>query len=58
MSDERERRLRWMEFLWERYNSIVREEKRKAEVLGIFESINELSKRPVEEPSLPLWESS
>lgn len=58
MSDERERHLRWVEMMWERYNTIAREEKRKAEVLGIFESINELSKRPVEEPHLPLWESS
>lgn len=46
-----------MEMLWERYNSISREEERKEEVLKIFEGVSELSKRRIEAPYFPPWES-
>jgi hypothetical protein len=55
--DYKERYLRWMEMLWERHQSLTREEKRKEEVLEIFETLCELAKRRVETPYLPLWES-
>jgi hypothetical protein len=55
MSD-RKRHLRWMEFLWERHNSISREEERKEEVLKKFEGLSELSGRRIEIPYFPLWE--
>ena len=50
--------MRWMEMMWERHQSMTREEKRKEEVLEIFETLCELAKRRVETPCLPLWESS
>ena len=46
-----------MEMLWERYNSISREEQRKEEVLEIFEGVSEVSKRRIEVPYFPPWES-
>ncbi len=49
--------MRWMEMMWERHQSMTREEKRKEEVLEIFETLCELAKRRVETPYLPLWES-
>ena len=54
--DDKQRHLRWMEMMWERHQSITREEKRKEEILRIFEEIAELSKHleagaPREEPS-------
>lgn len=55
--DYKERHLRWMEMLWERHQSTTREEKRKDEVLKIFESLDELAKRRVETRHFPLWES-
>ncbi len=55
--DYKERHLRWMEMLWERHQSTTREEKRKEEVLKIFESLDELAKRRVETTHFPLWES-
>ncbi len=55
--DYKERHMRWMEMLWERHQSLTREEKRKEEVLEIFETLCELAKRRVEIPYLPLWES-
>lgn len=58
VNDERERHLRWMEILWERYQSIAREEKRMEEILGIFEEITELSKRPIEAPPLSHWDAA
>ena len=42
--------------LWERHNSISREEERKEEVLKIFAGISEASKRRVEAPKFPPWE--
>jgi hypothetical protein len=53
----RKRHLRWMEMLWERYNSLSREEARKEEVLKIFEGVSALSKRRIEAPYFPPWES-
>ena len=55
--DNRQRHLRWMEMLWERYNSISREEQRKEEVLEIFEGVSERSKHRIEAPLFPPWES-
>ncbi len=51
--DEKEKHLRWMEGMWERYQSITFEEKRKEEVLGIFEELAEISKRPMGMSRLP-----
>ncbi len=56
--DYKERHLRWMEMMWERHQSLAREEKRKEEVLEIFETLSDLAKRRVETPYFPLWESS
>jgi hypothetical protein len=55
VGDEKEKYLRWMEMMWERHNSITREEKRKEEVLKIFEGLGELAKRKVEAPDFPPW---
>ena len=53
--DDKQKHLRWMQMMWERQRSITREEKRKDEVLKIFEEIVEVSKhwviRPREESS-------
>jgi hypothetical protein len=54
--DYKERHLRWVEMTWERYQSTIREERRKEEVLEIFETLGELAKRRVETPYFPLWE--
>ena len=54
---DKEKYLRWMATMWEQYNSISREEKRKEEVLEIFKGINELAKRRVEPPYFPPWEA-
>ncbi len=56
--NDKERHLRWMEMMWERHQSITREEKRKEEVLEVFRTLDELAKRRVETPRFPLWESS
>ncbi len=56
--DNKERHLRWMEMMWERHQSMAREEKRKEEVLEIFETLRDLAKRRVEAPYFPPWESS
>ena len=45
MSDEKRRRLRWMEMMWERQRTITHEEKRKQEVLEIFRDLVEFSER-------------
>ena len=55
--DNRHRHLRWMEMLWDRYNSIACEERRKEEVLKIFEGVNELAKCRIGVPHFPPWES-
>ncbi len=49
--------MRWMEMMWERHQSMTREEKRKEEVLEIFETLCELAKHRVETPYFPLSES-
>jgi hypothetical protein len=56
--NDKERHLRWMEIMWERHQSLTREEKRKEEVLDIFETLRDLAKRRVEVPYFPPWESS
>lgn len=56
--DDKERYLRWLETMWELHSSISREEKRKREVLEIFEGLSEISGRRVEAPYFPPWESS
>jgi hypothetical protein len=45
-----------METLWERHQSTTREEKRKEEVLKIFETLGELAKRRVETRHFTLWD--
>ena len=56
--DDKQKYMRWLETMWDLHNSISREEKRKAEVLKVFEGLAHLSKRRVEAPhSLP-WEHS
>ena len=55
---EKERHLRWMELMWDRYQTNAREEGRTREVLDVFEHLAELSKRRVEAPPHPpTWES-
>lgn len=56
--DDKERYLRWLETMWELHSSISREEKRKKEILEIFEDLSEISRRRVEAPFFPPWESS
>lgn len=54
--DDKRRYLRWMERRWEIHNSISREEKRKAEILEVFEGLGELARRRVKVPKFPPWE--
>ena len=56
--DDRQKYLRWLEKMWELHSSISREEKRKAEVLEIFENLSEISRRRIEVPYFPPWEPS
>ena len=51
--DDKEKYLRWLETMWDLYNNISREEKRKEKVLEIFREISEMSKRKVEMPDFP-----
>jgi hypothetical protein len=44
--------------MWDLHSSITREEKRKEEVLEIFESLSKLAGRRVEAPYFPPWEPS
>lgn len=56
--DDKEKYLRWLQQMWDLHNSITREEKRKQEVLKVFEDLAHLSRRRLEAPrSLP-WEPS
>jgi hypothetical protein len=50
--------MRWLETMWDLHNRISREEKRKAEVLKVFEGLARLSRRRVEAPYYPPWEPS
>ena len=56
MVDDKERFMRRVETRRELYRSITREEKRKEEVLKVFEGLGELAKRRVEVPNSPPWE--
>lgn len=56
--DDKEKYMRWLETMRDLHNNISREEKRKAEVLEVFEGLARLSRNRVEAPfSLP-WEPS
>jgi hypothetical protein len=54
--DYKEKYLRWLEEMWELHNGITREEKRKEEVLKIFEGLGEIAGRRVEAPYFVPWE--
>jgi hypothetical protein len=56
MVDDKERFIRQVETRRELHRSITREEKRKEEVLKVFEGLGELAKRRVEVPHSPPWE--
>ena len=56
--DYKEKYLRWLEEMWELHNGITREEKRKEEVLKIFEGLGEIASRRVEAPYFAPWEPS
>jgi hypothetical protein len=56
--DDKEKYLRWLEEMWDLHNNITREEKRKEEVLKVFEGLVRLSRRRVEVPYSPPWEPS
>jgi hypothetical protein len=56
--NDKEKYLRWLEMMWDLHSSITREEKRKEEVLEIFESLSKLAGRRVEAPYFPPWEPS
>jgi len=56
--DDKEKYLRWLEMMWDLHSSISREEKRKEEVLEIFEGLSEIAGRRVEAPYFPPWEPS
>jgi hypothetical protein len=56
--DDKEKYLRWLEAMWDLHKSISREEKRKEEVLQIFEGLRDIAKRRVEAPYVPPWEPS
>ncbi len=49
--------MRWMRVMWERHQDITREEKRKEEVLEIFETLCDFAKHRVETPYFLLSES-
>ena len=54
--NDKQKYMRWLEEMWNLHNSISREEKRKEEVLKVFEGLGELAKRRVEVPLSPPWE--
>ena len=51
---DKQKYMRWLETMWEIHNNISREEKRKAEVLEVFEGLARLSRRRVDAPYSPL----
>ncbi len=53
---DKQKYMRWLETMWELHNRISREEKRKEEVLEVFEGLARLSRRPVEAPHFPPFE--
>jgi hypothetical protein len=56
--DDKQKYMRRLETMWEIHNRISREEKRKEEVLEVFEDLAYLSRRRVEAPYSPPWEPS
>jgi len=65
--NDKEKYLRWLEEMWDvqqfdlKFDLLgrtEREEKRKEEVLEIFEGLTELAKGHVEPPGSPRWEPS
>ncbi len=56
--DDKHKYMRWLERTWDLHNRISREEKRKAEVLEVFEGLARLSRRRVEAPYYPPREPS
>ena len=54
----KERHMRWMEMMWERHQSMTREEKRKEEVLKIFEGLGDIASCRVEASHFAPWEPS
>ncbi len=61
--DDKEKYLRWLEGMWDvhkfdPHGSTEREEKRKDEVLKIFEGLGEIAGRRVEAPHFPPWWAS
>jgi hypothetical protein len=56
--DDKEKYMRWLETMWDLHNRISREEKRKTEVLEVFEGLARLSRRRVEVSYFPPWEPS
>jgi hypothetical protein len=54
--DDKQKYMRWLETLWDLHNRISREEKRKEEVLEVFEGLARLSKQRVEAPYYLPWE--
>jgi hypothetical protein len=54
--DDKERFMRQVETKRELYRSITCEEKRKEEVLKVFEGLGELAERRAEVPHSPPWE--
>ena len=58
LTDDKEKYLRWLEEIWDLHNNISREEKRKEEVLKVFEDLSEIAGRRVEAPYFPPWEAS
>ena len=53
---DKEKHLRWLQVMWDLHKNISREEKRKAEVLKIFEDLCELAGHRLEVPYFPPWE--
>ncbi len=56
--DDKEMSMRWLQTMWDLHNQISREEKRKAEVLEVFEGLARLPGRRVDAPYSPPWEPS
>jgi hypothetical protein len=56
--DDKEKYMRWLETMWDLHNRISREEKRKTEVLEVFEDLARLSRRRVVVSYSPPWEPS
>ena len=42
--DDKQKYMRWLETMWDLHNRISREEKRKTEVLEVFEDLAYLSR--------------